>query len=80
MSPLDLYSRIMCRAIWAARSIFPAADDPAPGQAWTRRDYEWTAVHECENCGHKAKHSFIEWMPERVVTATCGDCNFEATL
>jgi hypothetical protein len=70
----------MCRLIWAARRILPAKDGALPDIPWLRRDWEWDSDHECENCGHKGRHHFVEWMPERVVTATCPHCGLEATL
>lgn len=76
---LRAYAELMCRAIWAARKVFPPANDiPVPN--FLLRDWEWTSDHYCEMCGHKGRHTFIEWMPERVVTATCGLCGFEGTL
>jgi hypothetical protein len=44
------------------------------------RDYEWTEYHFCEVCRERRKHHFVEWMPERVVTARCFGCGFEGTL
>lgn len=80
MNPLDIYARLMCRAIWAARKFLPAKEGPLPDIGWLKRDWEWTSDHLCENCGHKGRHRFIEWMPERTITARCGLCGFEATL
>lgn len=79
-TPLDLYARLMCRVIWAARRILPAREGELPNIPWLRRDWEWHSDHECENCGYKGRHHFIEWLPERTVTATCPKCGLEATL
>jgi hypothetical protein len=76
---LNLYALAMCQAIWAVRRVFPPAN-VEPIKNILLRDFEWTGDHECENCGFKGKHVFIEWLPERVVTATCSHCGFEATL
>jgi hypothetical protein len=70
----------MCRLIWAVRRILPAKDGALPNISWLRRDWEWDSDHECESCGHRGRHHFVEWMPERVVTATCPHCGLEATL
>lgn len=77
---LDLYARVMCRAIWAARRILPAKDGPLPDIEVAHRDWEWSGRHVCENCGKGCRHKFVEWLPERIVTATCSRCGFEATL
>lgn len=77
---LSVYAHVMCRAIWAARTILPAKDGGLPDIPILRRDWEWTSDHLCENCGHRGRHRFIEWLPEQVVTATCGRCGFEGTL
>jgi hypothetical protein len=76
---LNLYANLMCHAIWAARRVFPPAEGE-PEKNIPFRDYEWSAEHYCENCKHKGRHAFIEWLPERVTTATCGRCGLEATL
>lgn len=76
---LHLYAEVMCRAIWVARKVFPAGND-APVPNFLRRDYEWTASHRCEACGHDGRHRFIEWLPERTVTAECPRCGLEATI
>lgn len=76
---LHAYAHLMCHAIWAARRVFPPGNsEPVPN--FLRRDWEWTSPHHCENCGHNGRHRFVEWLPERVVTATCPSCGFEATL
>lgn len=80
MSPLDAYAQVMCRAIWAARRIFPAKDDGLPDIAVAHRDWEWQSEHTCELCGFSGKHKFIQWMDEDVTTAECPRCLFEGTL
>lgn len=77
---LNLYAQLMCRAIWAARSIFPARDEGLPDIKVTRRDFEWHGKHLCENCGRKCRHRFIDWADEPVTTAECSNCLFEGTL
>lgn len=77
---LSAYAHLMCRAIWAARRIFPAGEGETPDIKVARRDYEWSGRHVCENCGFSGRHKFIEWVPERVVTAECPRCGIEATL
>lgn len=76
---LSLYALAMCQAIWAVRRVLPPAN-VEPIRNILLRDWEWDSDHECENCGFKGRHHFVEWLPERVVTATCGQCGLEATL
>lgn len=80
---IDWYSRVLVRTIWFLLVItrpFRHPDTGRPELNVLYRDYEWTARHECENCGSRCKHRYVEWLPERVVTATCSECGFEGTL
>jgi hypothetical protein len=77
---LEAYAALVVGAICLARRAFPGGVEFPPHPSLQKRDYEWTAKHECDNCGRKTRHTFIEWLPERVVTATCGRCGFEGTL
>lgn len=77
---LNVYARVMCRAIWAARKFIPAREGELPNIAVTKRDFEWSGKHRCENCGKKCRHRFIDWNDEDVTTAECSRCGFEGTL
>jgi hypothetical protein len=70
----------MVNAICLIRRVFPASDGAPEPTPWAHRDYEWFAKFRCPMCRHKTLHHFIEWLPERVVTARCGACGFEGTL
>ena len=77
---LEGYAAVLVVMIQTMRRIFPPPNDPlAPGN-WAHRDFEWFGGFRCPNCGHRTRHHFVEWLPERVVTAECGSCGFEATL
>lgn len=77
---LNAYAEVAVRALEAYRRVFPAKEDTFTHPPLAPRDYEWQSVHFCPMCGHRTKHTFIEWLPERVVTATCRPCGFEGTL
>lgn len=77
---LSLYARLMCRAIWAARRVFPAKDGGLPDIEVAHRDWEFTAWHFCDVCRTGCRHKFIAWADEDVTTAECTHCGFEATL
>jgi hypothetical protein len=77
---LRAYAELMCRAIWAIRSRFPAIEGALPDITVTKRDFEWTSWHYCEVCLRGGKHRFIAWADEDVTTAECPHCGLEATL
>ena len=77
---LDAYAGLMVRGIEAVRRFFPASEGEAPVPNFLYRDYEWQGKHFCDNCEHRTKHDFVEWLPEHVITATCRACSFEGTL
>lgn len=79
---IDAVAWVLTRMVWIGLRIYqpfrkpddPSCDMPHP------RDYEWTDYHWCEVHKGWAKHHFILWQPERVTTARCFSCGFEATL
>lgn len=77
---LDLYASLMVNAICLMRRVFPASNEPLNPPPWQTRDYEWFGGFRCPNCRHRTRHHFIEWLPERVTTAECGECGFSGTL
>lgn len=79
---LRAYANLMCHSIWFFRRFFPAGAGEPLVKNHLERDWEWTSDHQCEVCGHKGKHRFIEYIEgaNRVVTATCPKCLFEGTL
>ena len=77
---LDIYAGLMVRGIEAVRRFFPAGEGEALKPNFLYRDYEFDSVAFCQNCGHRTRHHMIEWLPERVIVATCKVCSFEATL